>query len=437
MSKLSEFYGNLVDLCGIQISTFGRLVVPSVDESGQLIEIPLKYDGLPIIFPEKQYINDPENKDAKAIVLHPLSESSLRAPSEVQEVLRKAAIVRLCSVGDFLLKRAIELNHNATMDESFKLNHTLSSLFQNLGGLVDVKFFNFAEKLLSAMTTGGNKRLFNIYFKQQGEVGKNMYNRVCVISSPLYDALKIGVEDMKLFGIEIPRKKDIQTLILVMESLWPELANNGYIVGSSSPTAPTLVAFMEGMSTIAKRFNTLLQKYGKEAKGIDGGTTKGTDWDREQNLTNLRHAHPIEEYNIGVGKEGENESRNKHDETPVASRAVVENTISVPKRETRDDKREERSDRRDDRRDEEPPESKETPFWEQDDDDRRSRRSRDDYDDRRGDRRRDSRDRSSRDRRDDHRRDYGRDRDRDRRDDRYNDRRDDRRSRDDRPFWEV
>ena len=159
MSKLSEFYGNLVDLCGIQISTFGRLVVPSVDESGQLIEIPLKYDGLPIIFPEKQYINDPENKDAKAIVLHPLSESSLRAPSEVQEVLRKAAIVRLCSVGDFLLKRAIELNHNATMDESFKLNHTLSSLFQNLGGLVDVKFFNFAEKLLSdySTSTSNNK----------------------------------------------------------------------------------------------------------------------------------------------------------------------------------------------------------------------------------------------------------------------------------------
>ena len=432
MSKLTEFYSALTDLCGIQLSTYGRLAVPDVDENGTASEIILKYDGLPIIFPEKQFINDPENKDAKAIVLHPLSESSLRAPSEVQEVLRKAAIVRLCAVGDFLLKRAIELNYNATMDKSFKLNHTLSGLFQNIGDLVDAKFFNFAEKLMAAMAADPSKRLFNIYLKQHGEVGKNKYNRVCIISSPLYDALKIGITDDKLFDVDIPRKKDVNTLIVIMESLFPELADNGYIAGSSSQVAPTLMAFMEGMSLITKRFNTLLQKYGKEAKGIDGGTTKGTDWERDQNFSTLRLALPIEEYNIGVGKDGDSDKRNITTEN-TASRVSVESTLLVPKREVRDDRREERSS-------ETTSESRDVPFWERDDNDRdRDRYSRDrdrDRDRDRGGRDRDRYDRNSRDR--------DRDRDRyDRRDDRrYDRRRDDRRDRDryperdDRPFWD-
>ena len=412
MSKLTELYGNLIDLCGVEISTYGRLAVPTVGADGAKEEIILKYDGMPIIFPEKQYINDPENKDAKAIVLHPLSESSLRAPSEVQDVLRKAGIVRLCYVGEFLLRRAVELNHNASMDDGFKLNHTLSALFSEVG-TVDVKFVNWFEKLMKEMTTNSGKRLFNIYLKQHGEIGKNKYDRLCVISSPLYDEIMVGSDGNKLFDVEAPRKKDIQTLRLIVESLFPDLANNGYIVGSSASVAPTLMAFMEGMSLIAKRLNTLLTKYGKEAKGIEGGTTKGTDWNREENFSTLRLAHTIEEYNIGVGKDGDKGKRSSTEEV-APTRSNVESTLSVPKREKPTDER--REDRRESRETREDAKPTELAFWERDDrEDRRDRRDR--YDDRYDDR--------DRDRRDDRRRDDRYD-DR-RRDDRYDDRRDDRR----------
>lgn len=449
MSKLTEFYGNLIDLCGIEISTYGRLVVPTKAPDGTKEEIVLKYDGMPIIFPEKQYINDPENKDANAIVLHPLSESSLRAPSEVQDVLRKAGIVRLCYVGDALLRRAVEVNHNASMDDGFKLNHTLSSLFSEVG-TVDVKFVNFYEKLMKAMQADPSKRLFNIYLKQHGEIGKNKYDRLCVISSPLYDEIIVGSDGNRLFDVEAPRKKDINTLRLIMESLFPDLTTGGYIVGSSANVAPTLMAFMNGMTVVAKRLNALLAKYGKEAKGIEGGTTKGVDWNQDENFNNLRLAHTIEEYNIGLGKDGDKEKRNIVEETPT-NRNNIESTLSVPKRETRDDKRETRAV-------ETRKATDEVPFWERDEyDDRRDRRDRDDRgsrdrddryddrrddrrrDDRRDDRRRDDRDRGSRDRdrsyrdRDDRRDDR---RDSSRREERYSDRGDNRSSSSDRPFWD-
>lgn len=303
MSKLTELYTSLIDLCGIELANHGRLVYRSED-AGEILEIPLTYDGKPIVFPEKQHLDDPENKSGEVIILHPLSESFLRAPSEVQEVLRKAAIVRICEVGSSLLQRAININHAATMDSSIKLNHKLSGLFAaDLDSAVDVKFTSWFNKLDLAMQQNSSSRLFNIFLKMHGEVGKNKFDRVAVISSPLYDELKLANDTTTIFGVTGGRKKDLATLTRILESLFPELANGGYISGSSSGTAPTLMAFMEALALIGDRFNTVLAIYGKEAKGIAGGNTRGVDFNRDVNLSSLRSMHPLEDYNMGVGKD--------------------------------------------------------------------------------------------------------------------------------------
>ena len=338
MSKLTEFYTNLIDLCGIEISNHGRLVFPIYGEAGESTQIPLQYDNKPIVFPDKLFLEDPENKPGDVIVLHPLSESSMRAPSEVQEVLRKAAIARICAVGDFLLKRAIKINHDACMDTNIKLNHKLSKLFTGIDG-VDVKFVNWFNKIDKAMQENTAYRLFNIFLRLNGEVGKNNYSRVCIISSPLYDELKLA-ENTTIWGVEGGRKKDIATLISILEALFPELARDGYVFGSSSGTAPTLMAFMEGVALIADRFNKLLIEYGKEAKGIERGTTRSTDFDRKVKLSALRSAHPTEDYNIGVGKDtaekrsSEPETKRESEPTRLETHKVAPEALSVAVRQT-------------------------------------------------------------------------------------------------------
>ncbi len=459
MSKLTEFYTNLIDLCGIEISNHGRLVFPLSVEGGESTELPLQYDGKPIVFPDKKFLEDPENKPGEVIVLHPLSESSMRAPSEVQEVLRKAAIARICTVGDFLLKRAIKINHDACMDTGIKLNHKLSKLFTGIEG-VDVKFVNWFTKIDKAMQENSSYRLFNIFLRLNGEIGKNHYSRVCIISSPLYDELKIA-EGTTIWGVEGGRKKDIATLISILEALFPELAKDGYVFGSSSGTAPTLVAFMEGLALIADRFNKLLIEYGKEAKGIERGTTRGTDFDRNVKLSTLRSAHPTEDYNIGVGKDVVEKRPQEPEKKRSVESAVLEthqpraSSLEVPVRQPT-------TTRTEPTRQETEEESvvPENAFWlDTGRDDRRDRRDNyrdrdryddryDDRDDRRYDDRRDSRgrdnyrDRDRYDDRDDNYRDRGRSSYRD--DRRYDDRRDSRyssRDRDDRQgyggqFWE-
>lgn len=458
MSKLTEFYTSLIDLCGIEISNHGRLIFPLSVEGGESTELPLQYDGKPIVFPDKKFLEDPENKPGEVIVLHPLSESSMRAPSEVQEVLRKAAIARICTVGDFLLKRAIKINHDACMDTGIKLNHKLSKLFTGIEG-VDVKFVNWFTKIDKAMQENSSYRLFNIFLRLNGEIGKNHYSRVCIISSPLYDELKIA-EGTTIWGVEGGRKKDIATLINILEALFPELAKDGYVFGSSSGTAPTLVAFMEGVALIADRFNKLLIEYGKEAKGIERGTTRSTDFDRNVKLSSLRSAHPTEDYNIGVGKDVVEKRPQEPEQKRSVEPAVLEthqpraSSLEVPVRQPT-------TTRTEPSRQETEEESvvPENAFWlDTGRDDRRDRRDNyrdrdryDERDDRRYDDHRDSRGRDSRDNyrdrdRYDDRRDNYRDRDRSsyRDDRRYDDRRDSRyssRDRDDRQgyggqFWE-
>lgn len=437
MSKLVEFYQHLVDLCGISIGAHGRLEYRMQDQVGDTIAIPLSYDEKPIVFPEKHYLSDSENQK-NIIVLHPLCESFIRAPSEVQDVLRKAAIVRLCDVGDFILQRAITINHNATMDTNIKLTPKLASLFEGIDG-VDVKFATWFEKLEKAMQENTSYRLFNINIRMHGEVAGIKYDRVCVISSPLYDELVLA-QNTTIFGVEGARKKDIATLTRILDCLFPQLQSGGYVAGSSSGVAPTLLSFMEALSTITTCMNNVLRAYGKEAKGISNGTTRGGDFDRDLDFSALRNAHPIEDYNIGVGKDSAQQEREREREvvkeepkqpTVTATRKVEALEVPIRSASASTDRLKEVN----------PKEVKgdlpENSFWMRDDrdyrDDRRDDRRRDD---RRDDRRYDD-DRyydDRRDRRDDR---YERDRydDRDRRDrDRYDDRRRDDRRYDDRRY---
>lgn len=410
MSKLTSFYENLIKLCGVKIGDYGRLAVPFDPD------IYLQYDERFIVFPEKQYLTSPDNPPEKTITFHPLSESSIRGASEVQDVLRRAAIVYLNAIGRSLLSKAIEINRNITADSSFKPNHKLSKLFANIGD-IDEKFMKFWIKVDNKMSEDPKCRLFDIYLKQHGEVDNKRFDRICTISSPLYDAL-IFNNDMKVFGVTAERKKDLNTLKEVLKTLFPRLDTGGYVNGSSENVAPFLNVFIDGLIEIETRFNEVLLAYGKEANDTEGLYCKGLDIKRDVDIANIRNMLPADKaYNVGMTKEQEaegianpNQPRRKPAAAPEpevrAPRGLVENVQRKPV-ET-----------------EQPTSTATTstapankPFWMTEESDNRRGR----YDDRdsRGGRDYDERDRGYDDRRDSRGRDRGYD-DRGRgRDDRY------------------
>lgn len=299
MSKLTSFYENLLLLCGVKVGDFGRLAVETGTE-----DFYLKYDGKPLVYPEKQYLTSPENPSDEVITFHPLSESSIRGASEVQDLLRKAAIVHVNDIGRSLLAKAIEINRNATADSSFKMTPKQNKLFANVGE-IDEKFMKFWTKLNNKMSTDSKSRLFDIYLKQHGEVDNKRFDRICTISSPLYDAIEF-TDNTTVFGIAADRKKDLNTLKEVLKTLFPRLESGGYIGGSSSNVAPFLTVFVEGLVELETRFNDILLIYGKEANGTEGLYCKGLDILRDVDLGKIRNMIPADKpYNVGTTKDKE------------------------------------------------------------------------------------------------------------------------------------
>ncbi len=302
MSKLTSFYENLVLLCGIKVGDYGRLAVETGEE-----DFYLKYDAKHLVFPEKQYLTSPDNPVEDTITFHPLSESSIRGASEVQDLLRKAAIVHLNDIGRHLLAKAVEINRNATADSSFKMTPKQNKLFANIGE-IDEKFMKFWMKVENKMATESKSRLFDIYLKQHGEVDNKRFDRICTISSPLYDAIEF-TKDNTIFGVTADRKKDLNTLKEVLKTLFPRLESGGYISGSSSNIAPFLTVFIEGLTEIETRFNDILLIYGKEANGTEGLYCKGLDIMRDVDLGKIRNMIPADKpYNIGISKDKEVET---------------------------------------------------------------------------------------------------------------------------------
>lgn len=317
MTDLVKFYKDLLDLSGVEIGDFGRLYVQSGIE-----DIYLKIDDKFVIFPDKDHLNSPDNPKG-SITFHPLSESVIRGLSEVQNLLRRCAILHLNYVGGELLTKAIEINSRITHDTSYKPTHKISKLFASIDGL-DEKFIRFWNKLNKKMTEDPKCRLFDIFMTRHGDHASGKYDRFTAVISPLYDQL-VASEGNEVFGVKAERKKDITTLISILDALFPDIDGGGYTAGSSSPTAPYLDSYITALLKIENRFNDVIVALGKELDAKSAIHCRGLDIRLNPALTKLRTMLPPDkEYNVGVHLDDEK----KLDEEPHERKSARRQDIS-------------------------------------------------------------------------------------------------------------
>lgn len=320
MNDLTTFYHKLLDMCGIELDGLGRLSVKIEGEDGDET-FHLKVLDMPVVFPDKSFLKLPENTPDKTITFHPLSESIVRGVSEVQTMLMRAAIVRINTVGGSILNNSIDINYNATADESYKLNHKQNQLFADVSDntAVDEKFIKWWNKITEAMIKDPKYRLFDLTLVRSSSIEDKQYQRVAVISSPLWDAIHVSQNKDEVFGVKVERKKDLAILTTLLKSLFPDLQGGGYKVGSSEEPAPYLQAFVGVMITILTRFNSLLSILGaKMDKDTRNGLhSTGMDLMENVNLDKIRNLIPPDKKgNVGI---------------------VVRNSSDVPEKVTRSD----------------------------------------------------------------------------------------------------
>ena len=224
--KLLDIYTSLLKTAGLVVNEEGFVSLQNDKELD-----PAAIKGKRLVLPTMQ---QQRNQTNDTIFFHPFRENAFRGESEVMEYYRKALMVQLNNTIATLFLTLIQ--KAASKKEHAQLRPDQSEYLIKVKD-VDNKTFDAAEKLLRAVGYNTQKTFVAIYTKPSGMWKDKKYNRVGVVSFPLYEELKRNDHEGNVFGVAL-RKKDIATFVSLFEYLFPNIdVADSYNFGSNDDTA--------------------------------------------------------------------------------------------------------------------------------------------------------------------------------------------------------
>lgn len=250
MKKVVELYKGILPAFGLTVDENDRIMVGGGELGGL---IPLEIDGKNLFIPTDEFLKNSEYREQ--IAFHPLIENVLKQPSQVMLTLQQALAGHLyvcaSTVIEALLNACVK-QKNGEEISSPKLLRYLSGNEQ-----CDEKTKLFFNNLIKEIEKDTSKKIFSVYLKFGGKVHGHEVARQCSITSPLLEALERAQAmavaksgPISVWGVEAPRKKDIELLINVIKSAFPLIEEKGYTKGSVSKMAPYSEALFEATLAI-------------------------------------------------------------------------------------------------------------------------------------------------------------------------------------------
>lgn len=250
MKKVVELYKGMLPAFGLTSDETDKIFVGG-GELGNCLA--LQIDSKNIYLPTEEYLKNSEYRDQ--IAFHPLMENILKQPSQMLHLLQRSLTQHLFAAGSTIIKALLSACAKQKNGEESSSPKLLKYLSGNEGA--DEKTKAFFEGLLDVIQKDPSKKIFSVYLKFGGKVNGVEVDRVCSITSPLLDALErafaIGTAKAgptKVWGVEAPRKKDIELLINVIKTAFPLIEEKGYTKGSVDKIAPYCDALFEAALAI-------------------------------------------------------------------------------------------------------------------------------------------------------------------------------------------
>lgn len=249
MKKVVELYKGILPAFGLSTDENDKILIGG----GELkTNAAPTIEGKSIYLPTEEYLKNSEYRDQ--VAFHPLMENILKQPSQVLHVLQNALTNRLYACSSTIIKALLAACAKQKHGEEISSPRLLKYLSGNEAA--DEKTKKFFDDLCLMIETDKSKKIFSVYLKFGGKVNGVEVLRQCSITSPLLDALERAQAlataksgPISVWGVEAPRKKDIELLINVIKSAFPLIEEKGYTKGSSNKIAPYCAALFE--STLA------------------------------------------------------------------------------------------------------------------------------------------------------------------------------------------
>lgn len=247
--RVLDIYEALLKTAGLQADKDGFI---QYNDGQAIVPVTIKKKRLVLPTPkQKAYQGDDID------YFNPLHENALRDESAVVTYYRKALNLHLNHV--FALIMITLVRKAASPKEHAQLTPDQAEYLSKVKD-IDEKTFQNLEKLITAMGSNPLRSFVSIYLKPAGEWRGKKYNRVGVISFPLYEELKKNGEDV--FGVKIQRKKDIASFISLLEYMIPAIDEpEAHNFGSNVHVGPFMHAMMNAFLTVGGPLNALIDLF--------------------------------------------------------------------------------------------------------------------------------------------------------------------------------
>jgi len=269
--KLVEFYKDVITSLGLTVNDEGYVYVGSGDNR-MLFHV----EGKSLVLPTKEHLatlfekDDDGNINLVKLPYNPLNEDVVKGDTLSLKKTKVLAERRLGNAIHFAGELLLLLASNPALQKktSIEINKFLSSLSvaknQNIKELVDEKSITTWNNLYSK-TISADKGVITIYNKKAGVYDGVKYNRLAIISSPLYDELCNYDKETPIYGIKL-RAKDATVYKLILKYLLNLTDENSTIsIGSNDNESPAFISLYKLYITVANKINSVMN----ELKSID------------------------------------------------------------------------------------------------------------------------------------------------------------------------
>lgn len=248
--KLLELYKSLLATAAMTTTSDGFVKAILVDPPK-----PMTVKGKSLVIPTNEQLSNPDWSNR--VVFHPLFESITRGESDVLAEYRQSLNTRINVVVGAMGYDLLTLA--ASTAEHGKLNPDQAEFLSKVTN-ADEKTINLWKKLMPANAKDSTKSFVSIYLRRSGLLGGKKYARLSKVSFPLYQELKKGSKDV--FGVKVDRVKDRETILALLEFIFPRIAeDDAYSAASNSTGAPSMEALMHSVKLLIADLNDLVELF--------------------------------------------------------------------------------------------------------------------------------------------------------------------------------
>jgi hypothetical protein len=249
MKKVVELYQGILPAIGLTVGNNDQIFMGG----GELGECsPVIIDNKHLYLPTDEFLKNSDLREQ--VAFHPLAEDTLKKRSPVLTAIQNGFNLRLYSAGAFLIEALLNACIKQKSGDAISNPRLLKYISGNED--CDEKVKTFFLNISKVIQADQSKKLFNVYLRHGNEANDGS-SRQCVIASPLVHELEriasIGSSKtggLKVWGVESPRKKDVELLANLIKTIFPGIENRSYSTGSNDKIAPYCDALFNALKPI-------------------------------------------------------------------------------------------------------------------------------------------------------------------------------------------